>query len=253
MVASSISIDYLNNFYDAVRPGETGIIGLFHLDGPILAGSPFSPDHNGFDASQTTRFHELLPTSESGTLRADMIDGINRIKAYAWVPDLPLVVLVGVGTAERLSAWKDRALIEATVGGLAIALIWLLATSLRRRVRERQEQGEARVAQIARLTRVSTELMACHSVRDALERVSRAARELVPAHRALASMTSRLSFSDVVRCSNLSDKYAKWRDFDAPADGSGIHRLLIEHRYPIRMTQTELESHPDWKAFSAYK
>src|SRR5690606_1148529 len=56
-----------------------------------------------------------------------------------------------------------------------------------------------------------------------------------------------------VRCASLSDRYAGWRDFDAPADGSGIHRLLIEHRHPIRMTQAELESHPDWKAFGAYK
>ena len=135
VVASSVSIEYQNNFYNAVRPGDTGIIGLFHINGPILAGSPFSPDHNGFDASETTRFHELLPTSQSGMLRADMIDGINRIKAYAWVPGLPLVVLVGVGTAERLGGWRNRAITEASIGGLAIALIWLLATSLRRRVK----------------------------------------------------------------------------------------------------------------------
>ena len=254
VVAAAVSLSYLNDFYEAVRPGRQGAIGLIRIDGPILSGSPFSASYMGFDASTVPRFHALRAASPSGTFRADtVIDGVNRINAYARVPDLPLVVLVGVGTAERLAEWRTRAMNEVVIATLAIVLVWLLALFVRRRVQERQVEGNARIAQLTRLTEISTELMACKTVREALDKVARCARDLVPAHQSVASVTTKLSVSDAVRCVSLSDRYAAWRNFDAPIDGSGIYRILFKDRQPVRMTQAELESHPAWKGFGAHK
>ncbi|MCZ7599660.1 MAG: cache domain-containing protein [Gammaproteobacteria bacterium] len=254
VVAAAVSLPYLNDFYEAVRPGRQGAIGLIRIDGPILSGSPFSPTYIGFDASTVPRFRALRAASESGTFRADtVIDGVNRINAYARVPGLPLVVLVGVGTAERLAEWRTRAKNEAVIGTLAIVLVWLLALFLRERVQERQAEGNARIAQVTRLTEISTELMACNTVVEALDKVARCARELVPAHQSVASVTTKLSVSDVVRCVSLSDRYAARRDFDARIDGSGIYRILFKDKHPVRMTRAELESHPARKGFGAHK
>ena len=48
---------------------------------------------------------------------------------------------------------------------------------------------------------------------------------------------------------SLSDKYAAWRTYDEPPDGSGIYRLICQLNRPMRLTQAELQAHPAWRGF----
>ena len=49
---------------------------------------------------------------------------------------------------------------------------------------------------------------------------------------------------------SLSDKYAAWRDFTTPGRGIGLHALVVEENRTLRLTQAEVESHPDWRGFA---
>jgi GAF domain-containing protein len=48
---------------------------------------------------------------------------------------------------------------------------------------------------------------------------------------------------------SLSPKYAAWDSYHVPAVGFGIHATVVEANTSIRLTQAELEQHPDWKGF----
>ncbi len=36
---------------------------------------------------------------------------------------------------------------------------------------------------------------------------------------------------------------------NAQSEGYGTHGWLLRHNQPVRMTQAELEAHPEWKGF----
>lgn len=52
---------------------------------------------------------------------------------------------------------------------------------------------------------------------------------------------------------SLSEKYAEWKRYAEPATGYGIHNYILQQTKPIRLTQAQLETHPEWKAFGTEK
>ncbi len=82
--------------------------------------------------------------------------------------------------------------------------------------------------------------------------VADALRSTVGAHQALISLNIRETFAQHIHAVSLSEKYARWKDFDAPSDGSGIYAIVGESNRPVRMTQAELEAHPRWRGFGAH-
>jgi GAF domain-containing protein len=48
---------------------------------------------------------------------------------------------------------------------------------------------------------------------------------------------------------SLSEKYADWADYKVPAVGFGIHAYAHRIDKPLRMTDSELRSHPEWRNF----
>jgi GAF domain-containing protein len=52
---------------------------------------------------------------------------------------------------------------------------------------------------------------------------------------------------------SLSEKYAGWAEYRASAVGSGIHAYAHTVDHPIRLTDAELRSHPEWRGFGREK
>jgi GAF domain-containing protein len=50
---------------------------------------------------------------------------------------------------------------------------------------------------------------------------------------------------------SLSEKYAAWADYRSPAKGLGIHAYIHKVSRPIRLTDAELRSHPEWRNFGS--
>jgi len=254
IVAAAVSIDYITEFYDALRMGDDGVVGISKDDGTVITRSPFVEAYVGRMLSDTKLFGDMLPSADAGVYRADFVtDGVDRIIAYSRIPDFPLVVYVGVSASERLTGWRQRALVDGSIGLLAVFAIGGFTAFLGHRIRERQRDQEARVGQLTKLTEISTGLLESPDVATALQRATDMARELVPCHQAVTSLTEDLSMAQAIHTVSLSDKYAAWRDYDEKPDGSGIYRQICETNQPMRLTQAELVAHTRWKGFGEAK
>jgi GAF domain-containing protein len=77
------------------------------------------------------------------------------------------------------------------------------------------------------------------------------ARHLVGSHQGAAALIVRDDWKNVRKYFSLSPRYAAWDTYRTPASGFGIHATVVEANTSIRLTQAELERHPDWKGFGS--
>jgi GAF domain-containing protein len=75
------------------------------------------------------------------------------------------------------------------------------------------------------------------------------ARVVVRAHQGAATQLIGEGWAHARKYFSLSEKYAAWADYRAPARGLGIHAYIHRVSRPIRLTDAELRSHPEWRNF----
>ena len=75
------------------------------------------------------------------------------------------------------------------------------------------------------------------------------ARVLARAHQGAATQLIGEGWAHARKYFSLSDKYAAWADYRAPAKGVGIHAYAHQVNRPIRLTDQELRAHPEWRNF----
>src|SRR5262245_59772902 len=73
------------------------------------------------------------------------------------------------------------------------------------------------------------------------------ARGLGRAHQGAAAQLIGEGWAYTRKYFSLSEKYAKWADYRAPAKGFGIHAYAHEVSRPIRLTDAELRAHDEWR------
>lgn len=133
IVAASMSVDYLVGFYDAMRVGDRGLIGLATDDGIVIARSPLDEPYVGQSILRSRLFEGLAGNQVEGTFRATAItDGVDRVIAFGRVPQLPVIVYVGISAQERLASWRRRVMVDCVVRLLAISLLLMLSHVLTR-------------------------------------------------------------------------------------------------------------------------
>ncbi len=84
---------------------------------------------------------------------------------------------------------------------------------------------------------------------EVLKNAAEVARALIGAHQAAVAFLIQKDWRSIRKYFSLSEKYRDWAEYAAPAVGFGIYGWLLEQDHPIRLTQAELEGHPEWKAF----
>ena len=88
---------------------------------------------------------------------------------------------------------------------------------------------------------------------SAVERVlhltAELARNLVGAHQGAATLIVSGDWAHARKYFSLSTKYAEWFAYRAPAVGFGLHAVVVAENQAMRLTEGELESHPQWKGF----
>jgi GAF domain-containing protein len=75
------------------------------------------------------------------------------------------------------------------------------------------------------------------------------ARVLARAHQGAAAQLIGEGWAHGRKYFSLSEKYAQWADYRAPAKGFGIHAYAHEVSRPIRLTDEELRAHDEWRNF----
>ncbi len=83
----------------------------------------------------------------------------------------------------------------------------------------------------------------------ALRTAVNVARATVRAHQAAAAVVVDGDWSTARKYFSLSEKYADWAGYEAGAVGFGAHGWLLREPQVVRMTQADLEAHPQWRGF----
>lgn len=105
------------------------------------------------------------------------------------------------------------------------------------------------VKQLQELTTAALTINFALSVEQLLQVITDQAASIIGTHQSVTSMTIDQNWAQAITAIRLSDKYAAWRNYDQKPDGSGIYACLCHLDRPMRMTQTELETHPQWRGF----
>jgi GAF domain-containing protein len=75
------------------------------------------------------------------------------------------------------------------------------------------------------------------------------ARVVTRAHQGAATQLVGGDWAHARKYFSLSEKYAAWADYDTAATGVGIHAYAHRIDRPLRLTDEQLRSHPEWRGF----
>jgi GAF domain-containing protein len=75
------------------------------------------------------------------------------------------------------------------------------------------------------------------------------ARVVAHAHQGAAAQLIGEGWAYARKFFSLSEKYEAWADYHVPAVGFGIHAYAHQIDKPLRLTDTELRAHPEWRNF----
>ncbi|MGH8905705.1 MAG: SpoIIE family protein phosphatase [Egibacteraceae bacterium] len=183
------------------------------------------------------------------------LDGLRLLRSLREDPATSRVPVVMVSARageeaaiEGLDAGADDYLVKPFSARELVARVRVNLEMARTR-----ELAALRAAEHARvlsgLAAAAAVLTSAATLDDVLRAVTAQARELVGAHQARTSMTSGQDWAQAITHVSLSERYDAYRDYDELPDGSGIYAGVCRHNRPERMTQAELEAHPDWHGF----
>lgn len=249
VVGAVLSLDHLLEFYNTLRVGDDGLVGLLSGEGVLIASSPAIGARTGLDVFPSDDFERLFNDSHGQFLTVFAHDGLARITGYRLVGDGETLVLVGLGLDELLAPWRQRLVLNLIIAGAVIALFLVATGKLSRHLTRRRAWEDERVRRLGTLAEASSELARVRDEHELLDRVTTLARELIQAHQAVTSVTVGDDLAQSLHSISLSDRYAAWRNYAETPDGSGIYRLVCEHNQPMCLSQAELEAHPAWRSF----
>jgi PAS domain S-box-containing protein len=131
--------------------------------------------------------------------------------------------------------------------------VYLLDISDRVRLEAERTSLQARQSELTRQLHALTDAAlalrvdATDSIDEFLQLVTDRTREIIGAHQAVTSTTRGPDWAQAINAVSLSEKYARYREYDVKLDGSGMYALVCQANRSMRMTQAELEAHPRWR------
>lgn len=159
VIVAAFEPQYLERFYESIKIGKDGVVTLLGIDGTLMLRVPLLEGVYGQKLEPLPKFIKMLPSINVGSYQAkSSVDGVERLYFYRRVHGRPLVVVVGFGEIEALSAWRDATRTYVAGSLTFLLVIALLAhitlhelhkgTALNRALRE----SEAALAEAQRLS-----------------------------------------------------------------------------------------------------
>ncbi|HEY0488412.1 MAG TPA: PAS domain S-box protein [Telluria sp.] len=107
-------------------------------------------------------------------------------------------------------------------------------------------------AVLAKVAAASNQLHTAASIDGIAREVVGIVRDILEVHQAVISLNTDDNWTQAINAVSLSEKYASFSDYAALPDGSGIYAAVCRANKAMRLTQAELERHPEWKGFGAH-
>ncbi|MBC7906486.1 MAG: two-component sensor histidine kinase [Rhodospirillaceae bacterium] len=144
MAAAMVDLEHFKRFYRRLDTGPETSMGIYRLDGAVLAREPFKVDDVGRNFAASTLFTTYLPQSPSGTFRGrSPHDAVERLMSYRTLPERKLVVWVGVGDEAALASWRLRMVRTIALAVASVAAMFTLTGILVRELaRERRSAAD---------------------------------------------------------------------------------------------------------------
>ena len=137
----SLNPDYLTSLHRQVDLGKTGNVTVVGFDSVIRARftSSDSADAAGVGSSLATgrSFKDAAFAASGAHTSASVIDGVVRLYNWRRVSGYPLIVIVGLGKEEALSAADRHALLILGIAASAVLLVGIMALRLAREISNR--------------------------------------------------------------------------------------------------------------------
>ncbi len=136
VLTAAIDSDYFNKFYKTFQLGPAGSISLLRNDGTILIRWPSSDTNTNL--SGTDLFSRRLKLSSVGYFKViSPFDGITKYIGYEQTPYYPTIVTLAMSEDWLLAEWWKTLRTDATVAGVLLCMIVLLATLVSLQLRSR--------------------------------------------------------------------------------------------------------------------
>ncbi|MDB9375124.1 PAS domain S-box protein [Nodularia sphaerocarpa] len=157
--------------------------------------------------------------------------------------------------------WYNSALCDQS-GKLISVLSQVLDVTERKQVEVEREKMLARLPsaglcpsqeytrQLNGLMEAALAINSALSIEEVNRIITEQAREIIGAHQAVTSITIDEDSAKLISWASLSDKYAAWRSQNQQQLGLCINTSVRLLNRSVRMTQTELEAHPQWQQFT---
>jgi PAS domain S-box-containing protein len=134
--AGAVQVSMRGGFFQQgdlrAETGDRTVIGLFDLEGRVLARTGLVPDRIGTQLPDPA-FAPLFRGPPQGSLSAvSPFDGLERIVSFRRLPDWPVVVTASVPVADVLAPWHaSMRRSVAVLGSLSLALLLLSVVAIR--------------------------------------------------------------------------------------------------------------------------
>ncbi|MEG4441907.1 response regulator [Microcoleus sp. AT9_B5] len=102
---------------------------------------------------------------------------------------------------------------------------------------------------LQKLTCASVAINSTLAVAEILQLAADSARQILEVHQVAVNLNPASNWDAGISKFSMSEKYAAWRDYCEDPDGTGIYQQVCQHQQAMRMTQSELETHPRWRGF----
>ena len=131
IVAGLLDLGEFGEFYDAIKPGRSGSIGLFAADGRLLFRSPADARLVGRKIAGGELGQSFAAGRMIGSLRIESpIDGQERLMSYRAIPSAPLIVAVTTSIDDALADSRRRMILVGVLAGLATIALAISALML---------------------------------------------------------------------------------------------------------------------------
>jgi diguanylate cyclase (GGDEF)-like protein len=136
-VIAMLPMSWIQGVFDGIVLGRNGAIALVDSSGTLLARQPPLQREMG----RAMEGRALIAKIPHGRFflyeKRSLTDGLNRRVTAGWVGTLPLIVFVGISTADILNAWTDLATVTifalVMLSAGLVGLTVLLARQIRRK------------------------------------------------------------------------------------------------------------------------
>ncbi len=218
---------------------EVGVPYVFRTGQPEIVGS----------VSHQRLWLQARDSDEMAILRTANLTSVINVPLHAHGSVIGVMSFTSTNAARRFGE-ADLVLMQDLANRASLAIDnGRLYRASQAAIRRAEQQAE----QLRQLTAASVLINTGLSLDEVLQEITDQARAVIGANLAVTSLTQGENWAQAITARSLSPEYEGWRDYDAPVDGSGIYHLVCETNRPMRLTQTELEAHPDYRAFGSHR